>query len=229
MAIKKFSQNQTLDMTLFKQWIDENKSGTFLENLTITLEQATNPNDAIKFLDNDGTYFILRTTNGATSFQMYQYHTSGGTNIIRTTEAYSQATAYLYGAILCQKGMILRYYARIGSSAYTYVYSIAITVDNNGKLSTIVGANSVFSTDISNFITFSPTATEWGKCTAYPCFGAKSTCLAPLTIEGLTESLMLPYAFVAVKTQLLNLGLEAVQIDGKQYITNGVWYIKDGD
>ena len=57
MAIKKFVQAQTYDQTAFGAWLNANKEGTFLENMTITVDDWNGTNDRLT-IDNGSEYMI---------------------------------------------------------------------------------------------------------------------------------------------------------------------------
>ena len=235
MAISRFMQRNTTDLSQFYQWLNDNKSGTFLENLTITNSTTSKTNDTVTITDTNATLTIIsRSTAGsATSQNVFIYSSSGQSKTIKTY-ASANATAYLNKAILNSKGLILQYYGVYsGPSDISNSYGIAITVDSNGELSCITTSDNTILSSTSNTIrtlcVYTPTSTTSAEATCRPYFNANLTCIAPITAQGVDNSLSLPYAYAALRTQLLSEGLQAVKINGDDYITNGVWYIRDGD
>jgi hypothetical protein len=135
------------------------------------------------------------------------------------------------GALLCNKGLIVQYYGKYDSSNSNDYYGVCLTVDSNGKLSALVSTKHIpdESTAINTWITCAAGSTADTQRSCRPFFGASLTSLAPITAQGIDNTLVLPYAYAAISTQLNQEGLYAVSINGSNYITNGVWYIKDGD
>ena len=229
MAISRFQQGSgSFDLSVFFQWLNAHKSGTFLENMTLTNSTTSHTNDTITITDTDSTVKIM--ANQGNHVPVLDF-TAGSFNMEYGTQAASGATAYLVGALLCSKGLIIQY----NGSYLTYNninnYGIAVTVDNNEKLAFIANHSLIPAPDetITSWSTGATGSTTSAQRTCRPNFQASSTSLAPITAQGNDDNLYLPYAYAAISTQLNQEGMYAVVIDGKQYISNGVWYIKDGD
>lgn len=227
MAISTFLQSSgTLDLSVFFQWLNAHKSGTFLENMTLTNSTTTNTNDTITIADTDSTIKIM--ANEGNHVPVLDY-TSGSFNMEYGTQAVNGAKAYIVGALLCSKGLIVQYNGSYNTYTNINNYGVAITVDNNEKLAFIVNHSLLPASDetITSWDTGATGSTTSAQRTCRPNFQANLTSLAPITAQGNDDNLYLPYAYAAISTQLTSEGLYAVSINGDNYITNGVWYIAD--
>lgn len=231
MAISRYQGGSTTNLGNFANWLNEHKQGTFLENLTITLSQTINTNDTLSISDDEVT--VKFTVQSGSNKECFRF-TGESFTTTRNNSGGTDVTAYITGALLCNKGLMLQYYAGYNSSTSVTVYAVCITVDSNGKLAAIVTAesNSIPESNSSQI-------TKWATCTSEstsditrtcrPSYSANLTSLAPITAMAIDPNARLPYAYAAISTQLNSEGLSPVIIDGAPYITNGVWYIKDGD
>lgn len=233
MAISRFTQESTTNLSLFYQWLNDNKNGTFLENLTIENTTTTNANDTITISDTNATLTII--SRGTANGQKVVVYSSSAISKTIKTYASTTSSAYLVKAILNNKGLILQFYGVYDNQAGHTSNScgIAVTVDSNGELSLISTSTSTIPTsdgmNVSSLYVYTPSSTSAAGATCRPFFNANLTCIAPITAQGVDNDLSLPYAYAALRTQLLSEGLQGVTINGADYITNGVWYIKDGD
>ena len=229
MAISTFSQaSGTTDNSNFYSWLNSHKSGTIFEDCTITNTTTTATNDTVTITDGTITISITaRTTYGVTVIS-YTGSTLGDVNL--TTSAGNEATACITGAILCDYGLILKITGNYLSPVVT-TYGYCITTDNAGKLALLSSSTTIPAQDptITTWNTYTATSTTAAPRSVCPYYSANLTSLAPITAQGNDDNLYLPYAYAAISTQLNQEGMYAVVIDGKQYISNGVWYIKDGD
>lgn len=231
MAISRYQGESTTNLGNFANWLNEHKQGTFLENLTITLSQTINTNDTLSISDDEVTVkFTVQTGSNKECFKF----TGESFTTTRSNSDGTGATAYITGALLCNKGLMLKYYAGYSSSTSVTICAVCITLDNNGKLATITTAENYripesSSSQITKWATYTSESTSNSACTCRPYFEANLTSLAPITAMGIDTNARLPYAYAAISTQLNSEGLSPVIIDGAPYITNGVWYIKDGD
>lgn len=227
MAISTFSQASGItNNTNFYNWLNSHKSGTFLENCTITNSTDTYIADTVTITDGTITISITaRKTYGVTVIS-YTGSTLGDVNL--TTSAGNEATACITGAILCDYGLILKFTGNYLSPVIT-TYGYAITQDNAGKLALLSSSTTIPAQDptITTWNTYTATSTTAAPRSVCPYYSANLTSLAPITAQGNSNNLYLPTAFAAISTQLTSEGLYAVSISGDNYITNGVWYIAD--
>ena len=230
MAISRFQQaSGSTNLSAFYQWLITNKAGTFLEDVTIVNTTVSHTNDRIVLSSaNSDVYIDSAIGNGAAVLQFV----SGSLTFVARTEANSYAEDYITGAILCSKGLIMQFYGQFAQgSNYNNSYGVCVTVDNNGELAIIstTGAIPTSTTEITTWVACAAGSTTNAQRNCRPYYQANRTALAPITAQGNDVELSLPYAYAAISTQLNQEGLYPVAINGDNYITNGVWYIKDGD
>lgn len=225
MAIKTFSSSNTTDLTRFYNFLQANKAGTFLENMTIELS-----NNTIKITGTNAVLTINGSATGQTTFASYvgKYYTSN----IAVDEYNSSYNVYITGALLCKNGILFQMYGQTGSSTWATRYTaLGITVDSNGELAIIRYSRILsYSSDNNRFNTYRTdtyNSTNAGGTTVSPQFNSPFTSLAPIVPTCDDNSITLPYAYAALHSQVNALGLCGVTIDGTNYITNGSWYIKD--
>ena len=231
MAISRFTSGSTTNLGNFANWLNEHKQGTFLENLTIALSQTVNTNDTLSISDDEVTIkFTVRSGSNKECFRF----TGESFTTARSNSGGTDVTAYITGALLCNKGLMLQYYAGYSSSTSVTICAVCITLDSNGKLAAIATTGNYKipednTSQITKWATCTSESTSDSTRTCRPYFGANLTSLAPITAMSIDTNARLPYAYAAISTQLNSEGLSPVIIDGTPYITNGVWYIKDGD
>lgn len=232
MSIYKFSQGKTFNMTVFCDWLNDHKTGTFLEDMTITVTTSTGSNDSVKIYDStNGEYIQYTAINSYSGRLVLQYNDGTSTVCTKSTTSISGAytTAYISEAILCNNGMIVKY-QNDGSG---YWYWNCLTVDENGKLSLIITSNATIphadnnaSTDGSFYI-YSPSSTTIPAIYLFTIYGQNKTILTPMPVNVSGDVSFLPYAYTAVYAELNGLGLAAVRMNNEDYITNGTFYVKD--
>lgn len=231
MAISRFQGERTNNLSTLFNWLNANKSGTFLENLTITNTTTVNTNDKLSIADDEVT--IRFTVQSGKSAECFKFLSADWTQTRYTANA-TGTIAYIVGAILCNKGLLLKYDAMNYNGQYIVSYAVGVTIDNDGKLAAIVTAPESYippsnTSAISQWIAITSKTIAENDTACRPYFGANLTSLAPITTMAIDTNALLPYAYAAISTQLNSEGLSPVIIDGAPYITNGVWYIKDGD
>lgn len=227
MAIAQFRQGSgSTDLSAFYQWLSANSTGTFLEGLTMANTTTTNTNDTITISDSGETVTIM--ANQGNHVPVFEY-TTGDYVVEYGTQAATGATAYVTGALLCSKGLIIQYVGSYLSYSDVNYYGIAITVDSNGKLASITNQSLIPAQDetITTWNAVAAGSTDNAQRKCRPLFGASLTSLAQITAQGIDNTLTLPYAYAAISTQINAEGLYSVLIDGASYISNGVWYIRD--
>ena len=229
MAIVKFQQEASTDFTLFNTFLQQNKEGTFLEDATITFSSET-PN-------------VLTISDGSSSVEIKLYTTvpSGSNYVVKLTGssitggmlAHTYSTGYvkMTGAILCSTGLIFEGTAIVASAVSASFYFV-LTVDSSGKLAVIYpldgGSSNAdhYSCNKTRVLVYD--STQILTFGSNPQFDANLTALAPIASITLENDSYIPFVQSATATQLPSAGLQAVSIEGTDYITNGVWYIKDG-
>jgi hypothetical protein len=232
MSIYKFSQGKTFNMTVFCNWLNDHKTGTFLEDMTITVITSTGTNDSVKIHDTTNGQYIIYTAISSYSGQLVlQYNNGTSTVCTKSTNSVSGAytTAYISEAILCNNGMIVKYQ----NNDSGYWYWNCLTVDEDGKLSLIITSNGTIphadnnaSTDGSFYI-YSPSSSTVPNIYLFTTYGQNKTILVPTPINTIGDVTFLPYAYASVYTELTGLGLTAVRMNNEDYITNGTFYVKD--
>ncbi len=227
MSISRFNlETPASNMQSFYNFLNTNKAGTFLDNATIGLSE-------------EGTKLTISTANA--TFEISVGSIEGTSNLAAFTAnvtsslivrpgSSSHSSIKIKGAILCSKGIIFDISSEFGHSP-----EIVLTVDNAGDLAVIFKKSSSFHDSWGALISISGyrvTATDSSSeatVTLTPQYGAQKTSLAPIVPMCNDNSISLPYVFAALHTQAASQGIQAMRMNGSNYITNGVWYIKDGE
>lgn len=230
MSISRFNlQTPANNAQLFYDFLNTNKVGTFLENTTIELSQDTNT-------------LTIATANA--TFEIYIGGVAGTNNIVTLTgdivsgllaRAGNNTTTVILmkEAILCNNGLIINIFWQGHSNSP----EILLTIDNTGELAVILKSSSSFITGgtsasiatISGYRVTAAGSSSEATVTLTPQYGAQKTSLAPIVPMCNDNSISLPYVFAALHTQAASQGIQAMRMNGSNYITNGVWYIKDGE
>ena len=247
MAISKgFFDKWTSGVDELVSFLNQNKTGTFLENINITAStdggsvyypiivfqhvlEGTGNLDQVSLLTSSG--------NDYKNTVKYLVKRNDATTINFATNDSDQANfyRYMYDCLLCANGLIVRQRIYDSSSTYRIVTSFILTVDNNGRLvvfcvnrgKTVYAVDANYST-YSSYIVMSDQTPTVKSINTTPAYTTNRTCLAPIAIPASNQvDLYLPYTWVASQTQLSSPGLYAVRINGVDYITNGTIYIKD--
>lgn len=227
MAIVKFEQEASPLLSNFKAWLDLNKAGTFLEN--ITMQYVPSSSSSVLKLGKRNFEIELDATDSTGSGKSVIYYRGQYTSLdVSNKSGSNYSKIRLTGAILCSRALILSYQ---NSGSSTICHRIMITTDSQGDLAVIAF--------IGDFYNFSGNTTKYGVITydspgvAYidlkPQFGANKTSFAPVAPIAATSERTIPGVYGALTTQLSGEGLQSVLKDGVPYITNGIWYAKDGD
>lgn len=230
MAINRFQQSASANVTALYNWLNANKAGTFLENVTISKNIDTHQsNDTITLTKGNVTIKIIANYHYSGSDVLT--YTSGNFSFSVKCPSYSDNSTYISGALLCTNGLFIQFNGKASSTFTGNNYGACITVDNNGNLALISTSTTIpdTTTQITLWETAAGDSTVKQSYNLRPAYGANLTSLAPLVAQGTQSNLYLPYAYAAICTQLNGEGLLGVSINGDNYITNGVWYIKDGD
>jgi hypothetical protein len=233
--------NAVTNITQFHDFLVEYKSSTFLKDMEISAVTTTSP-PQITITSKNGTTTlkILCRPEGGGSDTVFSYHANE--NFTSNSTTYGSGTAYwssafIKGAILCDKGIILHIYgmAYASSSAAESYNSLgyALTVDDNDELSVIatnnyIPVNADYVTTSNTIGIMHPLSTAKGSFRIQTQYGASQTCLSPLIPCNTSDpDARLPFAYGATQTQYPAERLGAVRLGGVDYITNGTWYIRD--
>ena len=227
MAISKFSvETSTNDMSLFYTFLNANKAGTFLENMEIKLSEDSK---TLTITSSKGTKITIVTGDTNQTFAV-KFEGKITTNIAPYYN--SGMLSRLTSALLCNNGIIVDMGTQL-SSAYYHSPQVMITVDNTGDLA-VIFKNTTDLTDenhdvsITSYRVTAADSTSQAVVTLAPQYGAQKTSLAPIVPMCNDNSISLPYAYAALHTHAIGMGLQSIAMEGFNYITNGCWYIKDG-
>ena len=245
MAISKgFFDKWTSGVAELINFLNENKAGTFLENLNLindNTEGSSYPKiifqQTLEGTENiDRVSLLTSSSSDYSSTVKYQIERDGvWTNFATNDSDQSQFYRYMYDCLLCTNGLIIRQRIYDSNSSYRIVTPFILTVDNNGRLvvfcvnrgKTTYPVDGNYST-YGSYLVMSDQTTAVKSIVTQPTYTTNRTCLAPIAIPASNQvDLYLPHAWVASQTQLSSPGLYAVRINGVDYITNGTIYIKD--
>lgn len=229
MAISKFKQNPKSDLSALYNFLTANKKDTFLENVDITLADSEDSIKNGKIIFNNGNSELYISALGFNvSSTFINYRGKYVTNYMNNYSSGSYRRNIDYdSALLCSKGLIIS----ANASSSELIPRLVITVDNAGNLALIIPNSNAYSYKSSDNGYCVSTYDSIEKITVNisPAYGMNKTSLAPVALMAESTDRYLPYAYAALTTQLDAEGLQSVLIDGAPYITNGIWYIKDGD
>ena len=226
MAISKFVTANTYDLTAFYNWLQSKKAGTFIENMTLSLSEATATGSTLTIKSENATF----TFNPKQATQVWAVISLTGesetwTNVTSTT-GYSGDGTYFGGALLCTNGIILRTSSR-NNATYTDNYFV-ITADSSGEVAFVrrnVDANK--GANANGYIGIAYKSTAQKTTILTPAYGSPLTSIAPIVPQTSENDITFPHVFAALHTQQSELGFAAVSIGTDKYITNGYWYVKD--
>lgn len=226
MAISKFVTANTYDLTAFYNWLQAKKAGTFLENMTISLSNATATGSTLTIASENAT-FTFNPKQGTQAWTVISLAGESGTwtNVTSAT-GYSGDGTFFGGALLCTNGIILRT-SSLNNTTYTDNYFV-ITADSSGEVAFVRrNANANQGANANGYIGIAYKSTAQKTTTLTPTYGSPLTSIAPIVPQTSENDITFPYAFAALHTQQSGLGLAAVSIGTDKYITNGYWYVKD--
>jgi len=150
MAIKRYQTSDTglINPSAAVTWLNENKTGTVLEDVTISSENPSSNLYKLLFTK-DTNVITLYTSNAANvtgsayTFHFIQFNGMGlgGVSLYNSSSA-EQVYLGIRHLILCKYGIIIGIVSRTGTStppsssynAYSYHTPLLITVDDTGKL-----------------------------------------------------------------------------------------------
>ena len=241
---KGFFDKWSHGVTELINFLNENKAGTFLENLNL-INDNTEGNSYPKIIfqqtlegtgNIDQVSLITASSGDYKSTVKYQIERDGvWTNFATNDSDQSQFYRYMYDCLLCTNGLIIRQRIYDSTQSWRITTPFILTVDNNGHLvvfcvhkgKTAYPVDDNYST-YGSYLVMSDQTPAVKSINTQPTYTTNRTCLAPIAIPASNQvDLYLPHAWVASQTQLSTPGLYAVRINGVDYITNGTIYIKD--
>lgn len=227
MSISRFNlDTPASDMQSLYGFLNANKAGTFLEDVTIGLSE----NDTKLTISTTDATFEISAGSIVGTDNLATFTANVTSSIVVRSGSSGQSSIKLKGAILCNKGLIFDISCDFGHSP-----EIALTIDNTGDLAVIFknsssflsGGSSTAIISISGYCITATSSISEATVTLTPQYGAQKTSLAPIVPMCNDNSISLPYIYAALHTQTSDVGIQSMTMDGNNYITNGVWYIKD--
>ena len=231
MAISKFVTANTYDLTAFYNWLQAKKAGTFLEDMTISLSNATATGSTLTIASENATFtfnpkmsrneYVVASLTGEAATHEYRNGTTG----------VASAGIMLTGALLCANGIIIGVYTLYTDTMYTdgvWVNNyIGITADSSGEVAFFHRDGYINNSSPTGYIGAAYKSTAYNATTLTPTYDSPLTSIAPIVPQTSENDITFPHAFAALHTQQSGLGLAAVSIGNNKYITNGYWYIRD--
>lgn len=210
---KKYNPTPTTDLNGLSTWLNENKTGTIFENANISIISK-----ALNIVLNQSTVILRIGSFGASGGNIITLQ-GGADDIIWKMP--TNIVVNFNQCILSNNGLIIELSVPNGLNY------IAMSVDSNNKLSVVWGTDNVSITDIKYYVGVSISSINLNHTTITPQYNANLTSLALITPTTGTANVYFPNMYVAVATQLPNIGMYIVTINDNVYITNGIWYIPD--
>lgn len=226
MAISKFVTANTYDLTAFYNWLQAKKAGTFLENMTISLSNATATGSTLTIASENATFtfnpfasskeYVIASLTGEASTHEYRF---GNT-------VSSSSGTLLTGALLCANGIIIGVYTMYNTGGWVNNY-IGITADSSGEVAFFHRDKNINDSSPTGYIGAAYKSTAYNATILTPTYSSPLTSIAPIVPQTSENDITFPHAFAALHTQQSGLGLATVSIGNNKYITNGYWYIRD--
>ena len=226
MAIVRFENAPSADLSAFHDFLEEYKDDTFLENVTLTLDTNSDGTRNAKLWIGSDRKIYISCLGNSNSTHIASF-TGTYTSLVFDNYTDTNKVAFQFSsAILCTNGLIL---SGIDTTDSKTIQRIIITVGDDGGLALIVPAKSAYSFSAANtgYAVIVSDSTVPTPLNIGPSYSSNVTSLAPIPVKALETTRMLPYVYAALTTQLNNEGLQSVEIDGVPFITNGIFYIKD--
>lgn len=220
MAIKRYTQAESATVTSFVSFLNENKAGTFLENMTIGGDSS----EQLSVSDGKSTFQITFVSTGATNNKSSFICKYG--SVTWSGATYNSGYLKFNEAVLCDNGLLLRCHHKYSSSSDENYAYFGLTADQDGDLAVIYPENTSGVGTTTRVVAYDSTVAS--TYTSQPQFGATLSSLAPMVPVSADNTATLPYAYSAISSQVSERGIYIFDIDGTAFISNGVWYIKDG-
>ena len=226
MAISKFVTANTYDLTAFYNWLQAKKAGTFLENMTISLSNAT-PTGSTLTIASENATFTFNPKVSRNEYVVASLTCEAATHEYRnSTTGVANAGVLLTGALVCANGIIIGVYSLYPNGNWGNNY-IGITVDSSGEVAFFHRDGYINDSTFTGYMGISYKSTAYNATTLTPTYDSPLTSIAPIVPQTSENDITFPHAFAALHTQQSGLGLAAVSIGNNKYITNGYWYIRD--
>lgn len=163
--------------------------------------------------------------------------TADDTALCYTNTPYDSNRYQFRKCIMCGNGMLFQMgginYKEFDNGNTFTSYDVGITFDKNERIVVFFRAK-----NSDGLYALPTTGNAWSflgpqpsgyynSFTVAPRYGSKRTTLAPVCPESNTDDNYCPNCWTATRTQLASEGLNAVRINGVDYITNGGIYIRD--
>lgn len=216
-----------------KSFLDEYKTGTFLEDKTITASSVTG-GTKLTISSSHGTFELSNVQRA--NVEAIRFSSSGVSKVYSTTSN-NDAYSHIMGAMLCKNGVIFRsgYY---DTNQWKYPMRwCALTNDTNDELAFIScklsgsTSNCMDGSDVG-LLNITYQSSGISSMVITPRWGASMTSMSCIVPDTSSNDIYLPNCFVSPYSQIdvsntERLPVQAVTIDGVNYITNGKIYIKD--
>ncbi len=229
MAISKFVTANTYDLTAFYNWLQEKKAGTFLENMRITFSGGSNASNLTIASENAKFAFFPRASMSEYIFASLTCKAAATHEYRYGAMAVNSAGTLFTGALLCANGILIGVYTMYDSRGYWCNNYIGITADSSGEVAFFHRDGNINDVSPTGYIGAAYKSTAYNATTLTPTYGSPLTSIAPIVPQTSENNITFPHAFAALHTQQSGLGLAAVSIGNNKYITNGYWYIRDGE
>jgi len=201
-------------------------------------------------VSSSGSYLYFKDPESYNSIYVSIYSSSSTSNdtikfagMLQTNSSIRTWTSYggfwIYGVIVCSNGILFKTYGRRDANSWSTSYDYGFTLDKFGTLTFLCRL------EYYDYYYRTPPKSgvyQWqaigvgtptlGSSTLIlkPQYNMDRTALSPIIPSGGysgSEGNFLPNAYFGTQTQLSGEGLTAVRINGVDYITNGVIYIRD--
>ena len=243
MSVKRYTGSNTATLSGLYAWLNANKSGTFLENVTITLDGTADGDTSEKLIFTKGDVHV--------DFQLRECFTSGTaiiayfygendrrarTQITAISGSYNQVYTKEGDAILSEHCLLFGVNInRPGGSGYTsYTYNncglAMLTPDEDGNL-VFTCVNNITFTDYSVFPNDAKISIARGyrsvNFSLLPYYNNQTTALAETVLYNADEVEKAPYLYLATMSQYESdnhCQQSICTVGDTEYVTNGRWY-----
>lgn len=241
MAIVKLQAGNTTNVTAIKDFLDANKEDSFLEDMTITADASTpaTPKLAISDGTNTFTLMLYNMTSFSTGSRTYSTFVIDGTTYTYASHngaSSGNASAQVNEIISGDNGLIIKLRIPYNYSSSAFVYGfvyILLSADSDGGLvvmyekeDTDFVSGTVSTSYNKGFRLYAHNSTGTATANVTTNLNSLKTVLAPVQPMVSDVSTKVENVYISTQSQLQTVGLQAVTIETKDYITNGYWYVK---